>query len=302
MANPTAGQSRGESLAAGFVRYEHGAKGSPWSGYAGVGHTERMPDYWELFSADMGPAGAVNAFAGLDTEKTTQLDIGMHYRSSGVHAWVSAYAGHVEDFIQFRYFDGGVMDGMSQVSNIGARTRGAELGAEARAGDSWRFGGALAYSRGETATAPSVPQCPAETRSPRPGQRHRGRPVRWCAGRPQDASTGYCKWARTSAMRLRHLELNAGWLINDALQSRRRDNGRPRLRATTRPRRLAPCGPGTGTARKDLWVRVGTRLSRRTVDATVALRGPALPPRHTAHAEAVCSTVRCRRRHARRQC
>ncbi|MBJ6983870.1 TonB-dependent copper receptor [Luteimonas sp. MC1750] len=147
MPNPTAGQSREETLNAGFVRFEQDVdKTLSW--YAGIGHTERMPDYWELFSANAGPAGAVNAFAGLDTEKTTQLDVGLQYRGARFDAWVSAYAGRVEDFIQFRYTSG-MMGARSTVSNIDAQTSGAELGVEFRPSDSWKLGGSLAYARGK---------------------------------------------------------------------------------------------------------------------------------------------------------
>ena len=145
--NPTAGMSREETLKAGFVRYERDVDRS-LSWYAGVGHTERMPDYWELFSADMGPMGAVNAFSGLETEKTTQLDVGLQYRGERFSAWISAYAGRVDDFIQFHYMDT-MMGKMSRVTNIDAETRGAELGVEYRPTQDWKLGGSLAYARGE---------------------------------------------------------------------------------------------------------------------------------------------------------
>src|SRR5690606_12440503 len=64
MPNPTAGRSRDETRAAAFVRFEQDVD-RRFGWYAGLGRTERMPDYWELFSADMGPVGALNAFDGL---------------------------------------------------------------------------------------------------------------------------------------------------------------------------------------------------------------------------------------------
>ena len=147
MPNPTAGQSREETLKAGFVRFERDVdKSLSW--YAGIGHTERMPDYWELFSANMGPMGFANAFAGLDTEKTTQLDVGLQYRGERFDAWISAYAGRVDDFIQFRYMDT-MMGASSMVSNIDAQTSGAELGGEYRVSEDWTLGGSLAYARGK---------------------------------------------------------------------------------------------------------------------------------------------------------
>jgi iron complex outermembrane receptor protein len=63
--NPTAGQVRGHRLPAGFLRYEKDLASRPVSLYAGLGHTRRMPDYWELYSPQAGPAGAPNAFAGM---------------------------------------------------------------------------------------------------------------------------------------------------------------------------------------------------------------------------------------------
>jgi iron complex outermembrane receptor protein len=148
MPNPTRGMTRDEDLAAGFVRYEHGAgKGLAW--YAGIGHTERMPDYWELFSAQRGPAGAVNAFAGVDTEKTTQLDVGLQYRSAAVDAWVSAYAGRIGDFILFDYVPGGMMGTTTAVRNVDAAVHGAEAGATWKLATHWRVEGSVAWAWGE---------------------------------------------------------------------------------------------------------------------------------------------------------
>lgn len=162
MPNPTAGMERKETLKAGFLRYERDAADHPLTWYAGLGHTERMPDYWELFSPDMfdggpGPMDAPNAFAGVDTEKTTQLDVGLQYRGANFDAWVSAYAGRINDFIQFHYMP----SGMSAVGNVDADIRGAELGVEYRPENEWRLGGTLAYARGEIRGAHRpMPQMP----------------------------------------------------------------------------------------------------------------------------------------------
>ena len=74
-------ERHGKTLPSGFVRYEQDFAATPASWYAGIGHVERFPDYWELFSASQGPAGAVNAFAGLAPEKTTQIDVGARYKT-----------------------------------------------------------------------------------------------------------------------------------------------------------------------------------------------------------------------------
>lgn len=161
MPNPTAGQTRRETLGSGFVRYEHDAAEHPLSWFAGLGRSERMPDYWELFSADMGPMGSVNAFAALDPERTTQLDIGFGYRTGSVHAWASAYAGRIDDFILFTYAMDGMMGLSSMVEQVDADVRGAEAGVELRLAPHWTLGGTLAYSWAENrTTGEALPQIP----------------------------------------------------------------------------------------------------------------------------------------------
>ena len=149
MPNPTAGEVRHETLPGGFVRYEYGLEGAALGWYAGLGHARRMPDYWELFSADMGPPGSVNSFSSVAPERTTQLDVGLQYRTRRVDAWVSAYAGRLDDYLLFRYDEGGMMGPVSSVSNVDARIHGAEAGIEWRPAPAWTTGGSLAWAWGE---------------------------------------------------------------------------------------------------------------------------------------------------------
>lgn len=161
MPNPSAGMTRKETLTAGFLRFEQDISGAPLTWYAGVGHTERMPDYWELFSADRGPAGALNAFDGIRPEKTTQLDMGLQYRTERLDTWVSAYVGQMDNFILFTYMPGGMMGVSSSVANVDARTHGAEAGVEFRPADGWKLGGTLAYTWGENRSSRrALPQMP----------------------------------------------------------------------------------------------------------------------------------------------
>src|SRR5690554_1024867 len=147
MPNPTAGMTRSQSLPSAFIRYEQKVPDSGVSWYAGLGHTARMPDYWELFSPDHGPEGAVNAFAGVDPERTTQLDLGLNYAGDRVDAWVSVYAGRMNDYILFEYGD----HGMTTARNADADIRGGEAGVEWRPAGDWRLGASVAYAWGELA-------------------------------------------------------------------------------------------------------------------------------------------------------
>ncbi len=159
--NPSAGERRAQTLPGGFLRYEHDLASLPAGWYVGLGHVRRMPDYWELFSPDAGPAGSANAFQGVRPEKTTQLDFGAHYRTGRLDAWFSGYAGRVEDFILFRYAAGGMMGAASQASNVDARILGGELGASYRLAPAWTVGATLAYARAENRSdGRPLPQIP----------------------------------------------------------------------------------------------------------------------------------------------
>lgn len=152
-ANPTADDTRSDTLPSGFLRYERDLAGMPAIVYAGLGHTQRFPDYWELFSASPGPLGFVQPMESLDPEKTTQLDFGAHYRGRQFEAWASAYVGQVRDYILFSYGPG-LMPGQtrSQASNIDARIMGGELGASYRLDSNWKTDASLAYAWGKNSS------------------------------------------------------------------------------------------------------------------------------------------------------
>jgi iron complex outermembrane receptor protein len=158
MPNPTAGRKRSETLPGGFIRYEHDMGGAlGW--YAGLGHAERMPDYWELFSPNRGPDGAPNAFAGVKPEATTQLDAGMEYRHGDIEAWASVYAGRIDDYILFDYMSGGMMGSTTRARNVDADIAGGEAGVEWKVADGVKLAGVLAYAWGRTDEGP-LPQMP----------------------------------------------------------------------------------------------------------------------------------------------
>lgn len=148
MPNPTAGQTRSETLASVFVRHEIDLAAGLHA-YAGLGRSERMPDYWELFSPNAGPTGSVNAFSGVAPETTTQLDFGIHYKTTRIEAWASGYVGRVDDFILFTYASGGMMGTTTRAGNVDARIHGAEAGIEFRPAEQWKLGGTVAWAWGE---------------------------------------------------------------------------------------------------------------------------------------------------------
>ncbi|MGN5594456.1 TonB-dependent copper receptor [Stutzerimonas nitrititolerans] len=146
---PSAGDSRSSNLPSGFLRYEHDLQSLPATTYVGLGHTQRFPDYWELFS------GGADAFEKLDPEKTTQLDFGLQYSKGPLDAWVSAYVGQVRDYILFSYSPSKYSE------NIDARIMGGELGASYRLTSNWKTDASLAYAWGKNSSdGEALPQMP----------------------------------------------------------------------------------------------------------------------------------------------
>ncbi|MGP1666759.1 MAG: TonB-dependent copper receptor, partial [Rhodanobacter sp.] len=137
--------SRSSTLPAGFVRYEHELAASPTTVYAGVGHVQRFPDYWELFGSRA--AKSHGAFQQLAPEKTTQLDVGVQYQAEKLKAWVSGYAGVVDDFILIDYRS--AVAGNSSARNIRARTLGGEAGLLYAFTAHWKGDATLAWAYGE---------------------------------------------------------------------------------------------------------------------------------------------------------
>lgn len=150
------GKRRREILWSGFLRHERDAQHWPLSFFAGIGHVERMPDYWELFSPNQGPPGSANAFNGVAVEKTTQLDMGMQYETRRIQAWVSAYAGRIGDFVLIRYHGN-----TSQAVSVDALIHGAEAGARRQLAGNWSVAGSVAWAWGANRSdSRPLPQMP----------------------------------------------------------------------------------------------------------------------------------------------
>ncbi|MBM5460984.1 TonB-dependent copper receptor [Pseudomonas sp. P66] len=157
----TNGDTRADTLPSGFVRYEHDLTDIAATTYVGLGHAQRFPDYWELFSPKSGPAGSVNAFDSIKPEKTTQLDFGIQYQTDDLQAWASGYVGQIRDYILFDYRTNMMGMSSSRAQNIDARIMGGELGAAYRLTSNWKADATLAYAWGKNSSdGTALPQMP----------------------------------------------------------------------------------------------------------------------------------------------
>lgn len=176
--NPTAGAERDTWLPSGFARYERDLGARPATVFAGLGHVQRFPDYWELISAGKESADSLSAF-GTDPEKTTQFDAGVVYAGSRLSASVSTFLSDVDDYILIQT---GYLKGMRSTTitrNVDARTWGGEADATYALTPRWKLTGTLAYTRGENRTdgLPLAQMPPLEVRT---GLDYAG--ARWSAG------------------------------------------------------------------------------------------------------------------------
>lgn len=161
--NPTAGETRVGALPAGFLRYERDLTVLPAIVYAGIGHTERAPDYWELFPNES--TGSVSSF-GTDPEKTTQLDVGIQSKKGPVTAWLSGFVNRVDDYILYQQVPG-MMGAVTTVTrNIDAWTCGGEAGAGYEFAKHWKADASISYVWGKNRTddVPLAQQPPLEGR------------------------------------------------------------------------------------------------------------------------------------------
>lgn len=149
-------QRRHKTLPSGFLRYEQDLDAVPVTWYAGLGHAQRFPDFWELIYPG-GANGAASAFQTVKPEKTTQLDFGVQYRTDKLDAWFSGYVGKVRDYILFQYDD----HDRSRVLNANARIFGGELGVSHSFTPRWTAGATLAYAWARnTSEGRPLPQIP----------------------------------------------------------------------------------------------------------------------------------------------
>jgi iron complex outermembrane receptor protein len=155
--NNTMGLTDRKTLKSGFGRYEL----DMWSGsalYAGVGHAERSPDYWERLKQD--PGTLKSAFLSTKPEKTTQLDMGMVWRSDAWSGSVSGFYGKVQDYILMRWNPAPIL-----TRNVDATTMGGEADLIYKIMPGVKANATLAYVRAnnDTDQKPLAQQPPLET-------------------------------------------------------------------------------------------------------------------------------------------
>ena len=150
--NPTLNHTRDETLTSGFLRYERGAFADSTL-YAGVGRTERFPDYWEAISKES--LGTVSAF-DTKAERTTQLDLGWMKQTGTVQTSVSLFYGKVQDFILIQsnvIKPAGLGTRAATVSrNVDATTWGGEVGVGTKVAGFLKVDASLAYTHGQNDT------------------------------------------------------------------------------------------------------------------------------------------------------
>lgn len=154
VANPTANQTRKETLSSGFARYEQDMSAASIV-YVGLGRTARAPDYWELFNKE-----SLNSASSFNTnpEKTTQLDAGLNFRDGALSGSVSAFYSKIKDFILIQSNiskSAGMMGATTPVTiarNVDATTYGAETGMAYLLAVNWKIDGSLAYVHGTNDT------------------------------------------------------------------------------------------------------------------------------------------------------
>ncbi|MBE7540108.1 MAG: TonB-dependent copper receptor [Opitutaceae bacterium] len=165
--NPTAAHTRAARLPSYFLRYENEWRPG-FSAFAGLGHTRRFPDYWELFSKES--ADSVSAFASRP-ELTTQFDAGITHRSRLVQASFTVFANRIEDYILIESAFSKSMGMMTNrrttiTRNVDARSLGAESSLSWIFAEGWTVDASVSIVRGDNRTddRPLAQQPPPEGR------------------------------------------------------------------------------------------------------------------------------------------
>ncbi|QIZ78800.1 TonB-dependent copper receptor [Ferrimonas lipolytica] len=121
-----------DDLFSGFVRYQYDIGVHQY--YVGLGHSERIADYWETMK--------FGKKLELDTEKTNQLDIGWIY-SGPIELTASLFYADLQDYILID------TNSAPNARNVDATLYGGEASAKYNFSDHWSAVTTVAYSHGD---------------------------------------------------------------------------------------------------------------------------------------------------------
>jgi iron complex outermembrane receptor protein len=134
--------SRTDDVFSGYARYEYRDGFSQY--YAGVGHAERVADYWEFMKASA--SNPMDKAFDLKPEETNQLDIGWIY-DNGLVFSTSLFYGQLDNYI--------LIDStgpMTVARNIDATLYGGETSLDYDFNDNWSAQVTLSYTLGDNDT------------------------------------------------------------------------------------------------------------------------------------------------------
>jgi len=159
----TLGASDKRTLKSGFARYEqhfeHGDTSGYW--YAGLGHSQRFPDFWERMKTDAN--GVDNAVVKVRPEQLTQWDMGMQYDGPNYRINTAAFYGHIKDYVLLYWPDGGAQ---ANTLNVDARLWGLEVQGQYRFSPQWSMDASISHVHGVNRThqQPLAQQPPLQAR------------------------------------------------------------------------------------------------------------------------------------------
>lgn len=161
VANPTAGLEDKSTLTSAFVRTELDINAQQQF-LAGIGHSQRIADYWERFSTQ--GTGSLSGFL-VSPEQTTQLDAGWQHRGSAVKTTLSIYMADIHDYILIDTTVPGKA-GKAVSRNVDARTWGGEADVAWTVTTHWTLTGTIAVAHGanDTDRTDLAQMSPIETR------------------------------------------------------------------------------------------------------------------------------------------
>jgi iron complex outermembrane receptor protein len=134
--------SRSDDVFSGYARYEYRDGFSQY--YAGVGHAERVPDYWEIMKTSA--SNPMQKAFDLEPEETNQLDIGWIY-DNGLVFSSSLFYGQLDNYILIDS-----TGSMTVARNIDASLYGGEASIDYDVNDNWSAQVTLSYTLGDNDT------------------------------------------------------------------------------------------------------------------------------------------------------